>query len=248
MHEPGKLDEDQVSDDNKVNHLTLASQVNQPRLPRPWELREEEELETFIKEDSQYWDYCHETYPDQYGELVQFKTLPTGKPMLFQWLPWGTKGRFEPQTSYPIVAESSVDAGEDKVQLSAAQIDVIKAVKAEYELVNPSAEPKATIEIIQNEISGEETMMGNICITPNLTSGVLLPFRHLLLADSQEVIPPLARTPPSVRLWNIPGPTPTSTPSRRVRKTYAPDSGPQLRNPVCISVSRTSGLSSDLGL
>ncbi|KAF8316522.1 uncharacterized protein EI90DRAFT_3134351 [Cantharellus anzutake] len=67
--------------------------------------------------------------------------------------------------------------------------------------------------------------------TPNLTSGVLLPFRHLLLADSQEVIPPLALTP-----------------SRRVRKTYAPDSGPLLRNPVCVSVSGTSGLSSDLGL
>ncbi|KAF8325073.1 uncharacterized protein EI90DRAFT_3129171 [Cantharellus anzutake] len=50
--------------------------------------------------------------------------------------------------------------------------------------------------------------------TPNLTSGVLLPFHHLLLADSQEVIPPPALTPPSVQLWNIPGPTPTSTPSR----------------------------------
>ncbi|KAF8331413.1 uncharacterized protein EI90DRAFT_3123554 [Cantharellus anzutake] len=80
------------------------------------------------------------------------------------------------------------------------------------------------------------------------TSGALLPFRHLLLADSQEVIPPPARTPPSVRLRNIPGPTPTSTPSRRVRKTYAPDSRPPLRDPVHVSVSGTSGLSSDLGL
>ncbi|KAF8316914.1 uncharacterized protein EI90DRAFT_3134143 [Cantharellus anzutake] len=68
-----------------------------------------------------------------------------------------------------------------------------------------------------------------------LTSGVLLPFRHLLLADSQEVIPPPARTPPSVRLRNIPGPTPTSTPSRQVRKTYAPDSGPPLRYPIHVS-------------
>ncbi|KAF8343854.1 uncharacterized protein EI90DRAFT_3114453 [Cantharellus anzutake] len=166
MHEPVKLDEDQVSEDNEDNHLTLISRVNQPRLPRPWELQEfpltqeEEELETFIKEDSQYWDYHHETYPDQNGELVQFKTLPTGKLTLFQWLPWGTKGRFEPQTSNPIMAESSVDAGEDKVQLSEAQIEVIEAIKAEYESVNPSTEPKATIEIIQNEISGEETIDG----------------------------------------------------------------------------------------
>ncbi|KAF8312435.1 uncharacterized protein EI90DRAFT_3137392 [Cantharellus anzutake] len=63
----------------------------------------------------------------------------------------------------------------------------------------------------------------------------LLPFRHLLLADSQEVIPPPARPPPSVQLRNIPGPTPTSTPSRQVRKTYAPDSGPPLRYPVHVS-------------
>ncbi|KAF8327566.1 uncharacterized protein EI90DRAFT_3126886 [Cantharellus anzutake] len=77
------------------------------------------------------------------------------------------------------------------------------------------------------------------------TSGTLL---HFLLADSQEVIPPPAQTPPSVRLWNILGPTPTSTPSRRVCKTYAPNSGPPLRNPIRISVSGTSGLSSDLGL
>ncbi|KAF8326960.1 uncharacterized protein EI90DRAFT_3127384 [Cantharellus anzutake] len=84
--------------------------------------------------------------------------------------------------------------------------------------------------------------------TPNLTSGVLLPFRHLLLADSQEAIPPPALTPPSVRLRNIPGPTPTSTPSRQVRNTYAPDSGPPLRNPVRVPASGTSGLSSDLGL
>ncbi|KAF8314159.1 uncharacterized protein EI90DRAFT_3136224 [Cantharellus anzutake] len=69
------------------------------------------------------------------------------------------------------------------------------------------------------------------------TSGALLPFRHLILADSQEVIPPPAQTPPSVRLRNIPGPTPTSTPSRRVRKTYAPDSGPPLRYPVHVSSS-----------
>ncbi|KAF8327618.1 uncharacterized protein EI90DRAFT_3126978 [Cantharellus anzutake] len=67
------------------------------------------------------------------------------------------------------------------------------------------------------------------------TSGALLPFHHFLLADSQEFIPPPAQTPPSVRLRNIPGPTPTSTPSRRVRKTYAPDSGPPLRHPVHIS-------------
>ncbi|KAF8335674.1 uncharacterized protein EI90DRAFT_3119943 [Cantharellus anzutake] len=67
------------------------------------------------------------------------------------------------------------------------------------------------------------------------TSGALLPFHHFLLADSQEVIPPPAQTPPSVRLRNIPGPTPTSTPSRRVRKTYAPDSGPPLRYPVHVS-------------
>ncbi|KAF8317833.1 uncharacterized protein EI90DRAFT_3133615 [Cantharellus anzutake] len=77
------------------------------------------------------------------------------------------------------------------------------------------------------------------------TSGALLPFHHFLLADSQEVIPPPARTPPSVRLRDIPGPTPTLTPSRRVCKTYAPDSRPPLQNPVRVSVS---GLSSDLGL
>ncbi|KAF8330013.1 uncharacterized protein EI90DRAFT_3124793 [Cantharellus anzutake] len=79
-------------------------------------------------------------------------------------------------------------------------------------------------------------------------SGAPLPFHHLLLADSQEVIPPPAPTPPLVRLWNIPGPTSTSTPSRRARNTYAPDSGPPLRNPVHVSISGTSGLSSDLGL
>ncbi|KAF8335424.1 uncharacterized protein EI90DRAFT_3120516 [Cantharellus anzutake] len=84
--------------------------------------------------------------------------------------------------------------------------------------------------------------------TPNLTSGVLLPFRHLLLADSQEVIPPPALTPPLVQLRDIPGPTPTLTPSRQVHKTYAPDSGPPLQNPIHISISGTSGLSSDLGL
>ncbi|KAF8331695.1 uncharacterized protein EI90DRAFT_3123281 [Cantharellus anzutake] len=84
--------------------------------------------------------------------------------------------------------------------------------------------------------------------TLKLTSRVLLPFCHLLLADFQEVIPPPAPTPPLVRLRNIPGPTSSSTPSRRARNTYAPDSGPPLRNPGCISISGTSGLSSDLGL
>ncbi|KAF8334619.1 uncharacterized protein EI90DRAFT_3121041 [Cantharellus anzutake] len=68
--------------------------------------------------------------------------------------------------------------------------------------------------------------------TLNLTSRVLLPFCHLLLADFQEVIPPPAPTPPSVRLRNIPGPTSSSTPSRRACNTYVPDSRPPLRNPV----------------
>ncbi|KAF8324789.1 uncharacterized protein EI90DRAFT_3129570 [Cantharellus anzutake] len=79
-------------------------------------------------------------------------------------------------------------------------------------------------------------------------SGALLPFHHLLLANSQEVIPPPALTPPLVRLRNILGPTSTSTPSRQARNTYAPNSGPPLQNPVHISISGTSGLSSNLGL
>ncbi len=48
---------------------------------------EEEEIEKFNQEDSQFWDFKHETYSDSDGELVRFKNKPTGWPKLFQGNP-----------------------------------------------------------------------------------------------------------------------------------------------------------------
>jgi predicted AAA+ superfamily ATPase len=50
---------------------------NHPDLAQP--SQEDEELAEFIKEDAQFWDYRHEMYLDDNGELIRFKRKPAGK-------------------------------------------------------------------------------------------------------------------------------------------------------------------------
>ncbi len=68
---------------------------------------EEEEIERFDKEDSQFWNFKHETYSDSDGDLVRFKNKLTGWPKLFQGNPYGPGGHFIPCDSYPIKADPS---------------------------------------------------------------------------------------------------------------------------------------------
>ncbi len=70
-------------------------------------ISEEEEIERFDKEDSQFWNFKHEMYSDSDGDLVRFKNKPTGQPKLFQGNPYGPGGHFIPCDSYPIKADPS---------------------------------------------------------------------------------------------------------------------------------------------
>ena len=47
--------------------------------------QEEIEIQKYNNEDSQFWNYKHETYPNEEGELARLKNKPGGQPELYEW-------------------------------------------------------------------------------------------------------------------------------------------------------------------
>ncbi len=102
---------------------------------------EEEEIERFDKEDSQFWNFKHKTYSDSDGDLVRFKNKLTGWPELFQGNPYSPSGHFIPCDSYPIEAE-----------LMSKNLELIMNFgEALVECINP-LEPRAARTITQPPI------------------------------------------------------------------------------------------------
>ncbi len=86
---------------------------------------EEEEIEKFNQEDSQFWNFKHEMYSDSDGDLVRFKNKLTGWPKLFQGNLYGPGGHFTPCDTYPIKAEPSSKNSELIMNFGEALVECI---------------------------------------------------------------------------------------------------------------------------
>src|SRR5260370_10360427 len=48
-----------------------------------------------IEDDKQFWNFCYDIVPDQFGELPCWKGPALRMHQLFKWLPWGGSRTFQ---------------------------------------------------------------------------------------------------------------------------------------------------------
>src|SRR5258708_11142486 len=88
------------------------------------------EAELMNEDDNQFWNY-RDLLPDEAGETPRWKYHYPRTRELFDWLPWGTRGKFREVQASPILL---TDAEPKELQaLGEAQVKLVETVQSEKE-------------------------------------------------------------------------------------------------------------------
>ncbi len=86
--------------------------------------------ELMIEDDKQFWNYC-DILPDEAGEMPRWKYHYLRMQELFDWLPWGTRGKFQEVQASPILL---MDPERNELQaLGEAQVKLVEAAQSKKE-------------------------------------------------------------------------------------------------------------------
>ena len=95
------------------------------------------EIDRFVEEDAQFWDFKYNEVPNQDGKLARFENKPTGQPDLFLGNLSGPGGTLVPCNSFPILADSPKDELESTLQLGEVLIESIEASELKTSAIQP---------------------------------------------------------------------------------------------------------------
>src|SRR5258708_413164 len=88
------------------------------------------EAELMIEDDKQFWNY-RDILPDEAGETPRWKYHYPRTRELFDWLPWGTRGKFREVQASPILL---TDPEPNELQaLGEAQVKLVETARSEKE-------------------------------------------------------------------------------------------------------------------
>src|SRR5258705_9497053 len=95
-------------------------------IPVPPEPKIPPEAELMIEDDKQFWNY-HDILPDEAGEMPRWKYHYPRMRELFDWLPWGMRGKFREVQASPILL---TDPERNELQtLGEAQVQLVQDVE-----------------------------------------------------------------------------------------------------------------------
>ncbi len=95
-------------------------------IPVPPEPKIPPEAELMIKDNKQFWNYC-DILPDEAGEMPRWKYHYPQMWELFDWLLWGTHGKFREVQASPILL---MDPERNELQtLGEAQVQLVQNVE-----------------------------------------------------------------------------------------------------------------------